>query len=209
MFFYLLYNSNLINEYENKLNKLIIYGIVLYIVLHILINNMSSKTYLGYYFWIIFILDCLSISSLVITESNGNLLINNIKNINQKMDNIIKEKNKIKPFEKNLNKETDTDNNDNDDNNDNNENDNDDNNDTDNNININNENEFNRFIEELNRVDTIDKSSDDNKILDEINTQRDEREIIMDSLKRDNTKADIKMDSDIEIDINDFDDFIQ
>ena len=43
MFFYLLYNSNIINDIDNKLIKLIIYGIILYIILHILINNTASK----------------------------------------------------------------------------------------------------------------------------------------------------------------------
>tara|TARA_B110000238_G_scaffold143979_1_gene155325 strand:- start:684 stop:1283 length:600 start_codon:yes stop_codon:yes gene_type:complete len=199
MFFYLLYNSNLITEYENKIIKIIIYGIILYIVSHILINNMTSSNYLGYYFWIIFILDCISISSLVITETNGGLLINNIKNINKQMENIIKQKNKIKEItriETNLNNETNPINN----------------------KVLDNEQEFNKFMKELNLADSIEHNKvNDKNVLDKPDPIKpmDERERIRESLKP-NIKSigeekhiDINIDSDIEIDINDFDDFIK
>ena len=199
MFFYLLYNSNLITEYENKIIKIIIYGIILYIVSHILINNMTSSNYLGYYFWIIFILDCISISSLVITETNGGLLINNIKNINKQMENIIKQKNKIKEItriETNLNNETNPINN----------------------KVLDNEQEFNKFMKELNLADSIEHNKvNDKNVLDKPGPIKpmDERERIRESLKP-NIKSigeekhiDINIDSDIEIDINDFDDFIK
>ena len=82
MFFYLLHNSNLINNDENKLIKLLIYSIVLYIVLHLIVNGIFYRfTFLGYYFWIIFILDCLSLGSILIRENNGEIVVNNINTI--------------------------------------------------------------------------------------------------------------------------------
>ena len=40
MFFYLLHNSNLIEEGENKIVQLIIYSILLYIILHLITNSV-------------------------------------------------------------------------------------------------------------------------------------------------------------------------
>lgn len=231
MFLYLLYNSNLILDTENKLIKLIIYGIILYIILHIIINNIvSTNNYLGYYFWIIFILDCLIISSLIITESNGDLLINKIIDINKK--NIKRDKSneskKAETINQNLN-----------------------NTNTKTKINLENEEEFNKFINEL-TTDSNHKNkqneNEDNEILRKltnlsiseeqdifkpINTKKDnletkdERESMLENFRRMNNnlqKTDNKniieslkqvsnnnIDSDIDIDsdINDFDNFIQ
>ena len=74
MFFYLFYNSNLIPENESKLIKIFTYGIILYVVLHLLINSIFQKICIGYYFWLIFIVDCISVSSTIITESNGEII---------------------------------------------------------------------------------------------------------------------------------------
>tara|TARA_B100000787_G_scaffold138742_1_gene107632 strand:- start:230 stop:1075 length:846 start_codon:yes stop_codon:yes gene_type:complete len=81
MFLYLLHNSNLIEDDENKVVKLVIYSILLYIILHLITNSVfKGFPILGYYFWIIFILDSLSLVSILIRENNGQLLINNINN---------------------------------------------------------------------------------------------------------------------------------
>ena len=88
MFFYLLYNSNTITNDENKLIKLVIYSIVLYIVLHLIVNGILYRfSFLGYYFWIIFILDCLSLCSILARENNGEIVVNTINNISPRKDN--------------------------------------------------------------------------------------------------------------------------
>jgi len=232
MFFYLLHNSNLINNDENKLIKLLIYSIVLYIVLHLIVNGIFYRfTFLGYYFWIIFILDCLSLGSILIRENNGEILVNNINTIrSQKKQNasppvedeiertthnleeLLKETNEIKKMVS-PQQETVVDN-----------------------------EEFNRFIEDLNNSDIEQnvtkpiqsfntssrnelQSPDTKSHKDEMNEligtlqntdnrdpPKDERERIMESLQNNiNTSLDSvsNIDSDIDIDISDFDKLIE
>ena len=254
MFFYLLYNSNIITDDENKLIKLVIYSIVLYIILHLIVNSiLYSFPFLGYYFWIIFVLDCLCLSSILVRENNGDILVNDINHIKptEKQENqiaiedeiertthnleeLLKETKDIKHMAKQPEKQLD----------------------------LENSKEFDRFIEELNNTDIEQKekqtsihgfnsSSRDEKHntgishKDEIdklmgslqNTDtkdhsKDERERIMESLQNTDTKDhpkdererimeslqnninskqndDVTIDSDIDIDISDFDKLIE
>jgi hypothetical protein len=214
MFFYLLYYSNLISNDENKLIKLLIYSIVLYIILHLIVNGIFYRfTFLGYYFWIIFILDCLSLGSILIRENNGEIVVNNINTIRTRkkqentrpaedeiertthnLEELLNETNEIKKMV-NPQPETVVDN-----------------------------EEFNRFIEDLNNSD-IEKT-ETNKSIQSFNTSsrteipkptnignlEDDREKIMESLQN-NISTPLnsvsQIDSDIDIDISDFDKLIE
>lgn len=178
MFLYLLHNSNLIEDGENKIVQLIIYGILLYIILHLITNSVfKSVPIFGYYFWVIFILDSISLSSILVRESNGQILVNNINNIKipteQNREEIIKNTKNLEE----LLKET-------------------------NNIKkmVNNpvtdgidSNEFNKFIEELNNSDSgqlVDKPQikeepkTDPKPVVNTTTQMDERDLLMETYKK-------------------------
>ena len=230
MFFYLLYNSNTITNDENKLIKLLIYSIVLYVVLHLIVNGILYRfSFLGYYFWIIFILDCLSLGIVLLRENNGEIVVNTINNISPHQDKPPSDKDEIERTTHNLEellKET-------------------------NDIKkmvkrsapqVIDSKEFDRFIEELNNSDIEQKqkqnsingfnSSSRNELQspgtkshkDEIdklmgslqNTEnreppKDERERIMESLQNNmNTTPDSvsQIDSDIDIDISEFDKLI-
>lgn len=233
MFFYLLYNSNTINNDENKLIKLLIYSIVLYIILHLIVNGILYRfSFLGYYFWIIFILDCLSLGSILVRENNGEIVVNNINNLRpQKKQNnppafkdeiertthnleeLLKETNEIKKMVKLPAKQ------------------------------VIDSKDFDRFIEELNNSDIEQKqkqnsingfnSSSRNELpkpdnishTDEIDKlmgslqnndkrepPKDERDRIMESLQNNmnsTTDSVSQIDSDIDIDISDFDKLIE
>jgi hypothetical protein len=231
MFFYLFYNSNLIQENEGKLIKIFTYGIILYVVLHLLINSiLSNNIFIGYYFWLIFIVDCVSVSSIIITESNGELLINNIRNTENTTDTtlntdtiynkepeqnideshinlkkkeviskkttsteIIDENNDIEfaNFIKDLNKS------------DNNNNNNSSNNNS-NNYSNNYSNNLETMIRDremnMNTPNTDNHNKQDDAVMDE-------REILMKSLR--NNLETNKQESDIDIDLNDFDELIK
>ena len=65
MFFYLFYNSTLIksnSEGQKNINTLI-YGSIIYIILHAILFSRSESTVknLRTYYWLLFILDCTSI----------------------------------------------------------------------------------------------------------------------------------------------------
>lgn len=79
MFFYLLHNSSLIKK-QNGIDKHIstmIYGSLIYILLHALLYaSMDNKFFVSLrkYFWIIFVLDCISVSFTYIVNENGKIL---------------------------------------------------------------------------------------------------------------------------------------
>lgn len=62
MFYYLIYNSSYIKKKENKDKSLytLIYGSIVYIILHALLS-FTFKSDVIKYFWIIFLIDCVSI----------------------------------------------------------------------------------------------------------------------------------------------------
>lgn len=79
MFFYLLHNSSLIKK-QTSIDKHIstmIYGSLIYILLHALLyTSMDNKFFVSLrkYFWIIFVLDCISVSFTYIVNDNGKIL---------------------------------------------------------------------------------------------------------------------------------------
>jgi hypothetical protein len=79
MFYHLFYNSNYIidnDDINNKMIKVLIYGTVLYIITHGFINNLFHDSSLTYYFWLIFLLDIMSIGFSYTINNNGNIKIN-------------------------------------------------------------------------------------------------------------------------------------
>lgn len=93
MFYHLFYNSNYIidnDDINNKMIKVIIYGTVLYIITHGFINNLFQDSSLTYYFWIIFLLDIMSLGFSYTINNNGNTKINISENFNN--NDIIKVK---------------------------------------------------------------------------------------------------------------------
>ena len=86
MFYHLFYNSNYIidnDDINNKMIKVLIYGTVLYIITHGFINNLFQESTLTYYFWIIFLLDIMSLGFSYTINNNGNTKIN----ISENFDN--------------------------------------------------------------------------------------------------------------------------
>lgn len=84
MFYHLFYNSNYIidnDDINNKMIKVIIYGTVLYIITHGFINNLFQESSLTYYFWIIFLLDIMSLGFSYTINNNGNTKINISENL--------------------------------------------------------------------------------------------------------------------------------
>ena len=77
MFFYLFYNSTLIksnSEGQKNINTLI-YGSIIYIILHAILFSRSESTVknLRTYYWLLFILDCTSIGFTYLLNNNGKL----------------------------------------------------------------------------------------------------------------------------------------
>jgi len=64
MFYYLLYNSSFSFIVENRLFSTILYGSILYVLTHAILNycNIEILTIINNYFWIIFTLDIISLS---------------------------------------------------------------------------------------------------------------------------------------------------
>jgi hypothetical protein len=73
MFFYLLRNSSLLKDEkdENKNIKIMIYGCLSYIICHGII--LSAISDLQSYFWLILILDCLTMYLIYTTSKNGDV----------------------------------------------------------------------------------------------------------------------------------------
>jgi hypothetical protein len=63
MFYYLLYNSSFSFIVDNRLFSTILYGSILYILTHAILNYCSIEilTIINHYFWIIYILDIISL----------------------------------------------------------------------------------------------------------------------------------------------------
>ena len=84
MFFHLFFNSNYIlsddNDINSKLIKVIMYGSVLYIITHGFINTSFKDTIFKYYYWIILLLDLMSIGFIYIVNNNGNTIFNMSQN---------------------------------------------------------------------------------------------------------------------------------
>lgn len=91
MFFYLLYNSTLVKN-KKPLN-ILISGSLIYIILHAILYTSDNSLFriLRTYFWVIFILDCVSISFTYIVIDNGTLLFEQKINfdVNPKPENTI------------------------------------------------------------------------------------------------------------------------
>lgn len=116
MFFYLFYNSSIINTNTKQQKNIstLIYGSIIYIILHAILffkNNNDFIKNFQRYFWILFILDCISVLFTHITN-NDTIFINKINFEKPKKQTIkdIKEeinqlkKNNIKPnLKKNIN----------------------------------------------------------------------------------------------------------
>ena len=77
MFFYLIYNSSIIKKDNNKNVNTLIYGSIVYIVLHALIYaNNSLRSSILRYFWIILSIDIVSI--FMSTEISSDLQKHNL-----------------------------------------------------------------------------------------------------------------------------------
>ena len=77
MFFYLIYNSSIIKKDDNKNVNTLIYGSIVYIVLHALIYaNSSLRSSILRYFWIILSIDIVSI--FMSTEISSDLQKHNL-----------------------------------------------------------------------------------------------------------------------------------
>ena len=101
MFYYLLYNSSFSFIVENRLFSTILYGSILYILAHAVLNycDVSILTIINNYFWILLTLDIISFSySLyktfidIETYSNTNNNSNNEKNSLNVSFNLLKNK---------------------------------------------------------------------------------------------------------------------
>jgi len=100
MFYYLIYNSSISFVVENRLFSTILYGSILYILTHAILNycDISILNIINNYYWTLFTLDIISFAyslyqSLTVTDSQGdlnvsfNLLKNKINTIiNKKSD---------------------------------------------------------------------------------------------------------------------------
>lgn len=85
MFFYLLHNSTLIKKQKgiDKHISTMIYGSLIYILLHALLYaSIDNKFFISLrkYFWIIFVLDCISVSFTYIVNENGKILFDRTLN---------------------------------------------------------------------------------------------------------------------------------
>jgi hypothetical protein len=105
MFFYLLHNSTLIKK-QNGIDKHIstmIYGCLIYILLHALLYaSMDNKFFVSLrkYFWIIFVLDCISVSFTYIVNENGKVLFDQKLNFPEPTAKLPNIPNKIKNEDK-------------------------------------------------------------------------------------------------------------
>lgn len=89
MFYYLLYNSSFSFIIENRLFTTILYGSILYIITHAIINNCNIEllAIINNYFWYIFILDMISLLFAIYhiytnldNHDNMNVSFNHLKN---------------------------------------------------------------------------------------------------------------------------------
>ena len=118
MFFYLFYNSKIINANNDQQKNIstLIYGSIIYIILHAILffkNNNEFLKNFQKYFWILFTLDCISVLFTHISKNNTmfseninfskpssskNKTISEIKNLKNDISNL-----KNKKIKKNIN----------------------------------------------------------------------------------------------------------
>ena len=101
MFYYVIYNSSLTEyiESEKKIMTTILYGTILYIVLHAFFTSSSSEfiSNLKYYFWLILILDITFIYYTYYTDEKINDWMNKINDLKGTINNLLSnEKKEIK-----------------------------------------------------------------------------------------------------------------
>jgi hypothetical protein len=117
MFYYLLYNSSFSFIINNRLFTTILYGSILYILTHAILNycNIEILNIINNYFWIIFTLDIISLSYGIYqtftkplqtnsnTENNLNVSFNLLKN---KINTLLDRKNDLTITQTELNNTT-------------------------------------------------------------------------------------------------------
>ena len=88
MFYYLLHNSsfNKKGELKDRLITTLIYGSVIYIIIHAIINFSNKKNFISY-FWFLFVLDC----TVFMISNDFNFYTTSMNTLN------VKPKEKIKP----------------------------------------------------------------------------------------------------------------
>ena len=102
MYYYLIYNSSIGNHYELEKRYLttILYASILYILTHAFLSSSQSEfaKKIRNYFWMIFILDCCSMSYIYYFDNDSdqhtenNLvdnILNQINNVKNKLNNSI------------------------------------------------------------------------------------------------------------------------
>lgn len=104
MFYYVIYNSSLTEhiESEGKIMTTILYGTIIYIVLHAYFSSSSSTfiSNLKYYFWIILLLDIGFIYYTYHNDEKINDWVNKINDLKGKINDVIKNNNDNTPKEK-------------------------------------------------------------------------------------------------------------
>lgn len=104
MFFYLFYNSSIINTNSKQQKNIstLIYGSIIYIILHAILffknNNEFIKNFQRY-FWILFSLDCISVLFTHISN-NETIFVNKINFEKPKKEDIKHIKEEIKELKK-------------------------------------------------------------------------------------------------------------
>ena len=93
MFYYLIFNSSLSNypDIHKKLITTILYGSILYIVLHAYLSISSSLLIqnLKPYFWLVYTLDCASIGYLYLNMETSNETLDGISKIRELLRNYL------------------------------------------------------------------------------------------------------------------------
>jgi hypothetical protein len=93
MFYYLIFNSTLSNypDIHKKLITTILYGSILYIVLHAYLSISSSLLIqnLKPYFWLVYTLDCASIGYLYLNMETSNETLDGISKIRELLRNYL------------------------------------------------------------------------------------------------------------------------
>ena len=94
MFFHLFYNSHFFFsediDINQKLLKTCIYGTVLYIITHGFIHNLTNSTIIKNYFWILLLIDIISLGALFVMTNNGTTMFNLSNDISNELSDIKK-----------------------------------------------------------------------------------------------------------------------
>ena len=93
MFYYLLDKSTFLKkkDFKGKQTTILIYGTIIYIILHFILSNLKNKNIIKY-FWVIFAMDVTVI--LINTNMNSEVLFNKENIQNNKPSTIIKKEKK-------------------------------------------------------------------------------------------------------------------